>query len=128
MKSKMRTPRRSFVLPGFLIFVALVAAHQGWTYKPIHICGTSMEPTYHDGAYALARLRFSTDDLLPGTVILFRHDGEICVKRIESVENGKIFVLGDNREASDDSRDYGTIPASSVVGLLADQRPRRVAK
>lgn len=36
----------------------------------------------------------------------------------EIVEPGQIFVLGDNREASYDSRSMGTIPADSVIGRL----------
>jgi signal peptidase I len=32
------------------------------------------------------------------------------------VARGSLFVLGDNRGNSDDSRDFGTVPASRVIG------------
>lgn len=38
-----------------------------------------------------------------------------------TVPAGQLFVLGDNREASIDSRDFGPIPAATVVGTVLGQ-------
>ena len=37
-----------------------------------------------------------------------------------TVPNGEVFVLGDNRDAATDSRQFGTVPLVDIVGL-ADQ-------
>jgi signal peptidase I len=34
-----------------------------------------------------------------------------------TVPNGQVFVLGDNRDASSDSRRFGTVPLADVVGI-----------
>ncbi len=48
------------------------------------------------------------------------------------VPSGQFYVLGDNRGASDDSRFWGPVPASSIIGVLVscgplqtDCQPRR---
>jgi signal peptidase I len=35
---------------------------------------------------------------------------------INRLEDGQYFLLGDNREASTDSRDFGPVPAGAIVG------------
>jgi signal peptidase I len=42
----------------------------------------------------------------------------VLVKRITRVVNGRYFVQGDNRGASCDSRVWGTVPRSSLIGRV----------
>jgi len=36
-----------------------------------------------------------------------------------TVPNGHCFVLGDNREDTEDSRDFGPVPLRDIVGKVA---------
>ena len=67
-----------------------------------------------------------------GDIVLFKHEGKRCIKRLAGAMGDKMamhggrlcivpskhfFLLGDNREASMDSRFYGPIPQSEVLGI-----------
>jgi signal peptidase I len=43
------------------------------------------------------------------------------------VPSGQFYVLGDNRGASDDSRFWGPVPASSIIGVLVSCGPLQTA-
>jgi signal peptidase I len=82
----------------------------------------------------------------PGETVLIR-DGHAVVNGVASVEPfaascggpgcsfptpvrvpaGQYYVLGDNRSASDDSRFWGPIPASSIIGVLVTCAPLQMA-
>jgi nickel-type superoxide dismutase maturation protease len=58
----------------------------------------------------------------PGDVVAVddpRQPGRTLVKRVAAIHRGPatIEVLGDARGASTDSRDFGPLPRSSIVGL-----------
>jgi len=71
-----------------------------------------------------------------GDVIVFRQGGRTLVKRVtalpgetfppealrnperDKVPPGRLFVMGDNREHSEDSRDFGPVPIRSVIGRV----------
>lgn len=45
-------------------------------------------------------------------------DVDATFHHLVEVPAGHVFVLGDNRSASIDSRDFGTVPVEDVVGLV----------
>ncbi len=51
-----------------------------------------------------------------GDVIVFRRSGQNDIKRVESISDEGVFVVGDNRMASLDSRDYGLVRHDQVLG------------
>jgi nickel-type superoxide dismutase maturation protease len=53
-----------------------------------------------------------------GDVVALRdpRDGRTIVKRVGGIDAGGISVFGDNEHASTDSRTFGAVPLSSVVG------------
>jgi nickel-type superoxide dismutase maturation protease len=52
----------------------------------------------------------------PGAVVVVRLGGRLVVKRVAHRVPSGWWVVGDNAEASDDSRTYGAVPDADVVG------------
>jgi signal peptidase I len=58
-----------------------------------------------------------------GDIVVFKTPlGETAVKRCVSVEGEHIFALGDNSGESFDSRSYGFIQSSSILGKVVGIR------
>lgn len=84
--------------------------------------GNSMEPTLRDGQRSLFVRPYRS--VRVGDIILLRHSGELMIKRVTETRDGMIWVLGDNREESTDSRKFGWIGSCEVVGLFVAAFPR----
>lgn len=77
--------------------------------------GDGMYPTLEKGQLLLIRHR---SKLRINDIIVFMYDGVEKVKRICGMEGEFLYVLGDNPHYSTDSRQYGYIKRSSVVGTV----------
>lgn len=95
--------------------------------------GRSMLPTIRPGTVVLVnraayglRIPFFNTYLIswkkpePGDIVVFpAPDGLLAVKRIqETLSDGRVSALGDNRNESYDSRQYGPIVANSIIGKV----------
>jgi nickel-type superoxide dismutase maturation protease len=80
------------------------------------VIGKSMSPRLRPGQLLLA-VRF-VRRLHPGQVVIIQHDGKEKVKRIERIEDNKIFVIGDNLLASTDSRHFGWLKRREIIGRV----------
>lgn len=112
----------------FVFFIVAFLYHSFFTLSVVR--GKSMEPTFHDGQVILVGkggLLFGP--LKHGDVVVFTRDGQLLVKRVvalpyETAPDGTrvpanhIYVVGDNLEVSEDSRTFGPIPLSSVIGKV----------
>jgi type IV secretory pathway protease TraF len=75
-----------------------------------------MSPKLNPGQLLLATPLFRR--LRPGQVVIINHSGRQKVKRIERIEQDKVFVIGDNLEASTDSRHFGWLKKQQVVARV----------
>ncbi len=126
MKSLLRT---AFVVGATWFFVGQLAR----TYR---VEGASMIPTLRSGERILISPLFGVER---GDLIVFRspRDAEVTmVKRVvalpgdtvrfepggkpapELLPDGRYFVVGDNRRRSRDSRHFGALPESDILGVV----------
>ena len=78
----------------------------------------SMEPALKPGDYVVANRWFRR--ISAGDIIVFKHQekGMLLVKRVGSIDRGRVFALGDNKEASQDSRSFGEIKRENIIGKV----------
>ncbi|HSE61898.1 MAG TPA: S26 family signal peptidase [Candidatus Saccharimonadales bacterium] len=71
-------------------------------------------------AYTPGRLVFAARLRKPrvGDVVIVRHHHLELIKRISQIEDGRVYLLGDNPMESTDSRHYGWLPLASVQGIV----------
>lgn len=74
-----------------------------------------MEPALHAGQLVIGK---ETRMLQPGDVVIVSHNGLEKIKRIERQQGDLIYLLGDNAAASTDSRDFGWLPAKTIIAKV----------
>ncbi|MEY4900782.1 MAG: hypothetical protein RL741_1449 [Actinomycetota bacterium] len=79
------------------------------------VVGLSMVPTLAPGERLLVRY---DGPIVLGDLVVFKHSGQIDVKRIERIESAGIFVISDNELVSNYSRDYSLIAHEDVLGTI----------
>ena len=82
------------------------------------VAGDSMLPTYAEGDWLIAT---KAGRIAPGQVVVIEREsrpGMLLIKRVVRAEGRKWWVEGDNTLASDDSRSFGAIEPSEIVGRI----------
>ena len=77
--------------------------------------GDSMRPTLTPGDRLLVvrRRRYRIGDVV---ALRSPRDGRTIVKRVSAIAGASVEVRGDNAAASTDSRAFGPVPVSSILG------------
>jgi nickel-type superoxide dismutase maturation protease len=99
---------------GALAVAAIAAARP----RRVVVAGRSMEPTLLAGDRLLVG-RFGRPRV--GDVVALRDpadDRRVIVKRIAAIRRQEFYVTGDNLEASVDSRVFGSVPRTALLGKV----------
>ena len=93
--------------------------------KAIAVSGSSMAPTYEDGDWLLfwnknPKAAGSLQRLVGKIVVIEResYPGILFIKRVIRLVDDQVWVEGDNKSASTDSREWGAITSSEIIGLV----------
>lgn len=81
-----------------------------------------MHPSYTANQLVVVRGWFVSPR--PGDVVMVRHNELEKLKRVKKSRGDKFYVLGDNPARSTDSRHFGWINSSDVVGVVIWSRRR----
>jgi nickel-type superoxide dismutase maturation protease len=97
-------------------------------YTRYEVTGRSMEPALLPGDFVIVeRVRPGHLPAL-GAVVLVRDPREpqrVLVKRLARIHSGSVWVLGDNTQASTDSRVFGALPQEAILGHVRWRYVRR---
>lgn len=107
-------------IAGILCISFLTITHY---YAIVRAKGASMMPSINDGEICLIKQR--NFKIKVGSIYLFKvKNYGYTIKRLKSIQtaiyngNKSYFVVGDNLEDSEDSRDFGYLPENSVIGKV----------
>jgi len=83
-----------------------------------------MLPTLSPGDFVLVDPHgFDGRPPQPSDVLVARHPYQptVIVKRVAEVVDGGVTLVGDNPEASSDSRSFGTITFDAIIGRVTSR-------
>lgn len=79
-----------------------------------------MYPTFSYGQIVLVQKKWFFCKFRKGDVIVFKKSQSslLLIKRIKKIEKNKLFLLGDNKLESADSRMFGWINKKNAIGKV----------
>lgn len=86
------------------------------------VSGQSMRPTLNDGDIVVVW----RSSARPGRIVLARQGGREVVKRLERLEAEYAYIVGDNTYESYDSRHYGKVARSGILGVVMIVLPKAI--
>ncbi len=131
--------KRALILLVGLIAAVVAVAYFGLDARAYRLTAASMEPTLHCARPAplcragtadrVVALKYVLVSPARGDLVVFHAPigaraacglvpGAVLIKRITRIVHGRYFLRGDNPGASCDSRVWGTVPRSSLIGRV----------
>lgn len=80
-----------------------------------------MLPTYMPGRKVVVQKTWFFTRIMPGDVVVAKdpRNGRLILKRVQHINSkGQLFLLGDNKEESTDSRTFGFIARKNAIGKV----------
>jgi hypothetical protein len=78
------------------------------------VAGNSMSPILKSGDIVMGWKR----PLRAGDIVIAQLNNAEVVKRVESYKGNKVYLVGDNRQESTDSRHYGPVAWRAILGTV----------
>jgi hypothetical protein len=92
-----------------LLAIALAVLNILYGFIVVRVSGSSMEPTFKDG-----RVVYINDVLVDSLT----NSSDNNYRKYTQVPDDYIYILGDNRDESTDSRNYGCVCAEQLAGIV----------
>jgi nickel-type superoxide dismutase maturation protease len=81
--------------------------------------GNSMTPTFYQGQDVVSfNWAYLSKKPKVGEIVVLNFKGKDLIKRVVKVEGENIFIEGDNKDNSTDSRDFGPIKLDQIKGKV----------
>lgn len=125
-----KSEKKNDFLPFIIATLAIVLPIRLFVAQPFIVNGASMVPTFQNGDYLIVdELTYRFREPKMDEVIVFRYPkdtSKFFIKRIAALPGDTVdgqemgpeeyFVLGDNRDASSDSRIWGPVDRKYIIG------------
>ena len=99
-----------------------------YCFRPTVVNGESMSPILEDGDTLIFNTLNKTPEI--GDIVVIKPSFEtvpdqFIIKRVTDIKNGEIFIEGDNKENSYDSRNFGYVSLEHLLGVVIKWQKRR---
>lgn len=86
-----------------------------WPIKVRRVVGGSMFPALSPNKLVIGSSHFK---LAIGSIVIIGYNDREIIKRVTKISQKEVFVVGDNKSGSTDSRSFGWLKKDSIVAKI----------
>lgn len=105
-----------------LIMFIFVSSFLLFAFRPCYVQGNSMSPTIENHQLLICNTLYNINKIECGDIVVIKplicFNGEYVIKRVTQVTEDKVWLEGDNKEDSYDSRYVGWIDKANIFGKI----------